>query len=59
MVARFLAFARPYAWYHVAGFVLLLLTNGLNLWIPWLLRDAIRAMETGASMGVITRFGAL
>jgi ATP-binding cassette subfamily B protein len=52
-------FARPYAGRYAAGFLLLLLTNGLSLWIPWLLRDAIRAMELGVDLRVIGRFALL
>ncbi len=42
---EFWSFARPYRGKIAAGFVLLLLTNALALWIPWLLRGAIDAME--------------
>ena len=53
MLIRFWQFGRPYLWTYVAGFVLLLGTNALGLWIPWLLRDAINAMERGAALGVV------
>ena len=56
MFRRFARFGRPYIPYYLVGFVLLLLTNGLNLWIPWLLRDAIRAMEQNATPAVIGRY---
>ena len=39
--------------------MLLLVTNALGLWIPWLLRDAIRAMERGVDLRVIGRFALL
>ena len=48
--------ARPYWPNYLLGFVLLLGTNGLNLWIPSLLRDAIRAMEQDVDLGVIGRY---
>ena len=45
LLRRAATFARPYLPRYLVGFVLLLGTNGLNLWIPSLLRDAIRAMQ--------------
>jgi ATP-binding cassette subfamily B protein len=48
--------ASPYAPRYAAGLALLLATNGLALWIPWLLRDAIAAMERGAELDVIGRY---
>lgn len=45
--------ARPYAPTYVAGLTLLLATNGLALWIPWLLRDAIAGMEEGVDPAVV------
>ena len=45
--------ARPYRAYYGVGFVLLLATNGLSLWIPWLLRDAIRLLEGGAELAAV------
>ena len=53
--SRFWSFARPYLPVYAAGLGLLLLTNGLGLWIPWLLRDAIEAMEQGMELGVVAR----
>jgi ATP-binding cassette subfamily B protein len=52
-------FARPYLHRYALGFVLLLVTNGLSLWIPWLLRDAIRAMEREVDLRVIGGFALL
>jgi ATP-binding cassette subfamily B protein len=49
-------FARPHLHRYAAGFLLLLLTNGLSLWIPWLLRDAVRAMQREVDLRVIGRF---
>jgi ATP-binding cassette subfamily B protein len=46
-------FARPYVPQYAAGFLLLLATNALTLWIPWLLRDAIRALEAGRGLDAI------
>ncbi len=53
MRSTFLQFARPYAQRYASGFVLLLATNALSLWIPWLLRDAIRAMERGEELRTV------
>lgn len=51
MLMRLIRLARPYAASYAVGFVLLLATNALALWIPWLLRDAIRALERRAPLG--------
>jgi ATP-binding cassette subfamily B protein len=59
MANRFWVFARPYLPRYVAGFALLVLTNGLSLWIPWLLRDAIDAMERGVELRRVATFAAL
>jgi ATP-binding cassette subfamily B protein len=58
MLSRFWSFARPYLPGYLLGLLLLLLTNGLALWIPWLLRDAIRAMERGAPLRVVAGLAA-
>jgi ATP-binding cassette subfamily B multidrug efflux pump len=58
MLSRFFQFARPYASVYGAGFGLLVATNALALWIPWLLRDAIQAMERGEELGTIGRLAA-
>ena len=58
MTSRYWAFARPYLPVYALGLVLLLLTNGLSLWIPWLLRNAIEAIEAGVDLTVLARFGA-
>ena len=55
MLHRALQLAWPYRRRLALGFVLLLATNGLSLWIPWLLRDAIRAMESQVDLRVIGR----
>ena len=51
--ARFREFARPYSGSYALGLALLLATNGLSMWIPWLLRDAIGQLETGARLSNI------
>jgi ATP-binding cassette subfamily B multidrug efflux pump len=51
--SRFFEFARPYARSYTLGLVLLLATNGLSLWIPWLLRDAIGQLEAGTPLSGI------
>jgi ATP-binding cassette subfamily B multidrug efflux pump len=53
---RFWSFARPYLPGYAVGLLLLLLTNGLALWIPWLLRDAINAMERGVELRIVAAF---
>jgi len=58
MLSRFWSLARPYLPGYLLGLLLLLLTNGLALWIPWLLRDAIRAMERGAPLRVVAGLAA-
>ena len=58
MTSRYWAFARPYLPVYALGLVLLLLTNGLSLWIPWLLRNAIEAIEAGVDLTVLARFAA-
>jgi len=57
-MSRFASFARPHAGRYGAGLVLLLVTNGLSLWLPWLLRDAIQAMERGVELSVIGGYAA-
>jgi ATP-binding cassette subfamily B protein len=51
--SRFLEFARPYRGLYARGLLLLLVTNGLSLWIPWLLRDAIGQLEAGAQLSSV------
>jgi ATP-binding cassette subfamily B protein len=53
---RFWPFVRPYLPGYSVGLLLLLLTNGLALWIPWLLRSAIDAMERGVELRVVSSF---
>jgi len=55
---RYWNFARPYLPIYAAGLLLLLATNALGLWIPWLLRDAIDALERGVGLGVVAGFAA-
>lgn len=50
MAARFWSFARPHTPSYLVGLLLLLMTNGLSLWIPWLLRRAVEAMERRAEV---------
>ena len=51
--SRFREFARPYARRYARGLLLLLATNGLSLWIPWLLRDAIEQLEAGTPLSSV------
>ncbi len=53
MLAHFLAYGRPYRRRYLGGFLLLVATNGLSLGIPWLLRDAVAAMERRAGPATI------
>ena len=55
-MSRLWSFSRPYLPSYALGLLLLLATNGLSLWIPWLLRDAIDAMESGAELSVLGGF---
>jgi len=50
---RFWSLARPYRGTYAVGFVLLLASNALALSLPWLLREAIRAMERRAELRVV------
>jgi ATP-binding cassette subfamily B protein len=59
MQGKFWSFARPYLPGYIRGLLLLLLTNGLVLLIPWLLRHAIDAMERGAELRVVARLAGL
>lgn len=59
MLKRFAQFARPYAPAYAGGFLLLLVTNGLGLWIPWLLRDAVGALERHEGLSVITKLAGM
>jgi len=52
----FLEFARPYRGAYALGLVHLVLTNALSLAIPWLLGDAIRAMERGAEPELLAKY---
>src|SRR5262245_20361601 len=54
--AEFAALAAPYRWRFLGGFALLLVTNGLGLTIPWLLRDAVGALERSAPARTIAGF---
>jgi ATP-binding cassette subfamily B protein len=56
MLKRYWSFARPYLPGYLAGLLLLLATNALGLWIPWLLRDSIRAMERGVELDVVAGY---
>lgn len=55
---RFWRYARPYRRDFAAGFGLLLATNTLALGIPWLLRDAVAAMEAGTDRSALAGFAA-
>jgi ATP-binding cassette subfamily B protein len=55
---RIAVWARPYLGRYAAGLLLLLATNLLSLAIPWLLREAIRAMERSLDLAIIARLAA-
>jgi ATP-binding cassette subfamily B protein len=57
-MSRYWSYARPYLPSYVVGLVLLLVTNGLSLWIPWLLRDAIDAIESRVALRVLAGYAA-
>jgi ATP-binding cassette subfamily B multidrug efflux pump len=50
---RFWQLARPYRRTYAVGFVMLLASNALALSLPWLLREAVRAMERRAELRVV------
>ncbi|HET9300750.1 MAG TPA: ABC transporter ATP-binding protein [Candidatus Polarisedimenticolaceae bacterium] len=52
-LTRLWSHARPYRGAFALGFALLLVTNALALAIPWLLRDAIHALERRESAGTV------
>lgn len=52
-LTRLWSHARPYRGAFALGFVLLVVTNALALAIPWLLRDAIHALERRESAGTV------
>ena len=56
MIGRFWQFARPYRWVYLVGLLLLVLTNGLSLSIPWLLRGAIDALARGVELRELAEF---
>ncbi|MEW6743345.1 MAG: ABC transporter ATP-binding protein [Planctomycetota bacterium] len=53
------SFARPHLRAFIAGFFLLLGTNGLALVLPWLLRTAVNAIEHGTSPGRLAVYAGL
>ena len=52
-LTRLWSHARPYRGAFALGFALLLVTNALALAIPWLLRDAIHALERRESADTV------
>src|SRR6185503_8128202 len=56
MLRLFLTYARPHRRAFLLGFLLLVLTNALSLGIPWLLRDAIHAIERGARNRLLAEY---
>ena len=53
---RFWSLARPYLPSFAAGLILLLVTNALGLSLPWILREAIHAIEAASPLGRIATF---
>src|SRR5262245_11530889 len=58
-MSRVLEFLRPHARRVALGFLLLVATNGLALWLPALLRDAVRALERRAAPSAVGRLALL
>lgn len=56
--SRLRRYAYPYRRDFAAGFGLLLATNALALGIPWLLRGAVAAMESGTDLSTLSGFAA-
>jgi ATP-binding cassette subfamily B protein len=57
-LTRLWSHARPYRAAFALGFVLLVVTNALALAIPWLLRDAIHALERRESARTVAGYAA-
>jgi ATP-binding cassette subfamily B protein len=57
-LGRLWRYAHPYRRDFAAGFGLLLATNALALGIPWLLREAVAAMEAGTGLSTLSGFAA-
>jgi ATP-binding cassette subfamily B protein len=53
---RLRRYAQPYRRDFATGFGLLLATNALALGIPWLLREAVAAMEAGTDLSTLSGF---
>ncbi|HEX6851338.1 MAG TPA: ABC transporter ATP-binding protein [Candidatus Polarisedimenticolaceae bacterium] len=59
VVARLWSHARPYRREFGFGFALLLLTNALAMGVPWVLREAVRALEAGTTLPALGGFALL
>lgn len=59
MLAHLLRYFRPYRGAYLAGLLFLLATNGLSLLLPWLLRDAVQALEAGTTLQALANTAAL
>lgn len=57
-IGRLRRYALPYRRDFAAGFGLLLATNALALGIPWLLREAVAAMEAGTDLSTLSGLAA-
>lgn len=56
VLARLGSHARPYRGDFARGAALLVLTNALALGVPWVLREAVRALEAGTTLGTLGVF---
>ncbi|UCF67648.1 MAG: ATP-binding cassette domain-containing protein, partial [Acidobacteriota bacterium] len=57
MLGRFWGNARAHRSAFILGVALLLATNALSLWIPWLMRDAVHAIERGSTLAQLSLYG--
>jgi ATP-binding cassette, subfamily B, multidrug efflux pump len=58
LLARFWTWAKPYRRSYVRGLAWLIATNILALGIPWLLRGAVQAIQTGTDRRHVATFAA-
>lgn len=58
LTSRLWALARPYGRDYLWGLILLLVTNGLALGVPWLLRGSVSALERGTDRVTLAKYAA-
>ena len=58
-MGRLLGYLRRYRRQYLLGGLCLLATASLVMWIPWWIREAVRIIEHGGSMGDVTYYAVL